>query len=499
MEPKKCQFCGNELDEGGVFCGFCGAKLSNVKTISIVTKKKEHPPINKRILFGVIIGLALIGLTVALLVVFTKKPGDSGNSSEPYPSDYSTDTIIHPDTSMLSIPGDSSFTIPDAIRAYINTQAEPSDYLSDYSGYTATMAVLYNGAETAEQTMQSNEYSQEEITAFLEEYSRNQNLQCSGTVSLSSTVIEVSFPDYQTDAIRVWDTEAPIFEYEPGIYRAEEVTDHIDGSTFHCKTVCFLNDGSIFAQFGTSETISGEQLLSKEVRILLTPFEEKRPEHHSASQGSSSDKSTNPNDSTTENTSLPGSESETEIQNQTESSSEASSENVNTSATEKETSISPSGENNGNIAYHTDEIPGKDEFAWYLNDIKKNGVWSDSTPITDFTQLTGGWKCSIIYNRSETITMDCREDVNLEISGSASTVNAYIHWGTLYIEGEDPVDETYIDDTVMSGTFQNGFLDLTGPCDIQFTQFFTKDKKQYAVGTLSSSEGESAVVILVRP
>jgi len=513
MEKNKCKNCGQELDNGGDFCGFCGAKVVKINIPSkgkTVAEKKSNTSV--RILIGCVCGIVLVGITIGLLFLLNNKnkSGSDTASTSAYISETELpDNIVHPDPSALLIASDSAFSIPEEIKKLINTEADPTDYINGYSGYSGTMTVLYTGAENITESMLANEYTQEEIDAVQNEYDMIHDVSISGSASINQGRINALFSEYQADPVLIWDSENPLESTEPGIYGSEETVDHTNGSTYHCKKICFLNDGSIFVLIGTAETVSGEQVLTKEIRILLIPNEEVRPEHHNAPETSTESSSVDPTGSETDTTASTSVSSETDG---TQSSSETSSADTGTTSSSTETSekqtstetdtSSTTTQDFGKTtptSYNTSELPSKNDFAWYFNDVKKNGVWSGVTKITDYSQISGGWKCSIVYNQSETITMECREDVNLEISGNASSVVAKIHWGSLYIEGEDTIDETYIDDTEMSGSFNNGTLSLTGPCDITFTQFFIKDGKQYSVGSLSSSEGESAVVILVRP
>ena len=54
-------------------------------------------------------------------------------------------------------------------------------------------------------------------------------------------------------------------------------------------------------------------------------------------------------------------------------------------------------------------------------------------------------------------------------------------------------------DSVFTGLWLDGALEVTGSGNIHLTKFYVKDSKQYAVGTMDCVDGVFACIAMVRP
>lgn len=147
----------------------------------------------------------------------------------------------------------------------------------------------------------------------------------------------------------------------------------------------------------------------------------------------------------------------------------------------------------------TGERPTREEFRWYLDDVQKNGVWKDAVQFTGFDQMLGGWKAYIVYDPYRNMDSYAEEILNVELTGPAAEAHAVLDWYAMYWEGEAPYDESKQEDSIFSGSYENGEWYLTGSGNIIISQFYTHGGKQYAFGTLLTPDGVIADLVLMRP
>lgn len=146
----------------------------------------------------------------------------------------------------------------------------------------------------------------------------------------------------------------------------------------------------------------------------------------------------------------------------------------------------------------TGERPTWEEFRWYLDDVQKNGVWKDAVQFTDFDQMLGSWKAYIVYDPYHNMDSYAEEILNVELTGSAAEAHAVMDWYIIYW-GEEPYDVSTEEDSIFSGSYENGEWYLTGSGNIIISQFYIHEGKQYAFGSLLTPDGVIADLVLMRP
>ncbi|MCQ5127835.1 hypothetical protein NE454_25925 [Blautia producta] len=159
----------------------------------------------------------------------------------------------------------------------------------------------------------------------------------------------------------------------------------------------------------------------------------------------------------------------------------------------------PSSEETG-VSLSTEERPDLEDFLWYTEDVAYDGVPSDANIIDSIGSLTGGWKTLIIYDPDNEYDAGAMEFLNIVLAGTAESLSLTLDWYQIFWANEgESFDETDMEDGVFSGKWENGGLWASGAGTIRLTQFYEKNGKQYAVGTMDMPDGIPALVALVRP
>ena len=159
----------------------------------------------------------------------------------------------------------------------------------------------------------------------------------------------------------------------------------------------------------------------------------------------------------------------------------------------------PSPEETG-ASLSTEKRPDLEDFLWYTEDVAYDGVPSDANIIDNIDPLTGGWKAIIIYDPNDEYDAGAMEFLNIALAGTAESLSLTLDWYQIFWANEgESFDETDMEDGVFSGKWENGGLWASGAGTIRLTQFYEKNGKQYAVGTMDMPDGIPALVALVRP
>ena len=167
--------------------------------------------------------------------------------------------------------------------------------------------------------------------------------------------------------------------------------------------------------------------------------------------------------------------------------------------TEQTALVTPSPEVIG-VSLSTEERPDLEDFLWYTEDVVYDGVPSDANIIDNIGPLTGGWKALIIYDPDNEYDAGAMEFLNIVLAGTAESLSLTLDWYQIFWANEgESFDETDMEDGVFSGKWENGGLWASGAGTIRLTQFYEKNGKQYAVGTMDTPDGIPALVALVRP
>ena len=167
--------------------------------------------------------------------------------------------------------------------------------------------------------------------------------------------------------------------------------------------------------------------------------------------------------------------------------------------TEQTVPITPSPEETG-ASLSTEKRPDLEDFLWYTEDVAYDGVPSDANIIDNIDPLTGGWKAIIIYDPNDEYDAGAMEFLNIAFAGTAESLSLTLDWYQIFWANEgERFDETDMEDGVFSGKWENGGLWASGAGTIRLTQFYEKNGKQYAIGTMDTPDGIPALVALVRP
>ncbi|SEA82591.1 hypothetical protein SAMN04515656_1376 [Eubacterium aggregans] len=159
----------------------------------------------------------------------------------------------------------------------------------------------------------------------------------------------------------------------------------------------------------------------------------------------------------------------------------------------------PSPEETG-ASLSTEKRPDLEDFLWYTEDVAYDGVPSDANIIDNIDPLTGGWKAIIIYDPNDEYDAGAMEFLNIALAGTAESLSLTLDWYQIFWANEgERFDETDMEDGVFSGKWENGGLWASGAGTIRLTQFYEKNGKQYAIGTMDTPDGIPALVALVRP
>ena len=162
-------------------------------------------------------------------------------------------------------------------------------------------------------------------------------------------------------------------------------------------------------------------------------------------------------------------------------------------------SSSPAPEETG-ASLSTEERPDLADFLWYMEGVQFEGVPSEASFIETVDPLFGGWKALIIYDPNSEYDSSATEFLNITLAGTAEDLSLTLDWYQIFWANEgESFDETDMEDGVFSGKWENGGLWASGAGTIRLTQFYEKNGKQYAVGTMDMPDGIPALVALVRP
>ncbi len=150
--------------------------------------------------------------------------------------------------------------------------------------------------------------------------------------------------------------------------------------------------------------------------------------------------------------------------------------------------------------FSTNERPDLEDFLWYTEDVLYEGVPADAAAIDNIGTLTGGWKALIIYDPNNEFDSGAMEFFNISLAGTEDDLSLILDWYLIFWSNEGKsFDETDMEDTVFNGKWEGGGLWASGAGTIRLTQFYEKNQKQYAVGTMDTPDGIPAFIALVRP
>ncbi len=151
--------------------------------------------------------------------------------------------------------------------------------------------------------------------------------------------------------------------------------------------------------------------------------------------------------------------------------------------------------------YSTSERPDLGDFLWYVESVHFDGLPSGRTPVSAFSELTGGWKAYIWYDPDNMDAAGGWDFLNIYVDGSASDASVTLDWYMMSMaDTGSTLDVSYLADTVLYGDYSQSVLSAGDPgYSIYMTDFYYYNGKQYGVGYMSVESGEETYVAMVRP
>ena len=123
---------------------------------------------------------------------------------------------------------------------------------------------------------------------------------------------------------------------------------------------------------------------------------------------------------------------------------------------------------------------------------------SNAKPVSNFSELTGGWKAIMISDPLELMDSYATDYMNVDITGSASSLTVTMNWGTRIAKQLGTVDASGSSSS-MTGSYSNGEITAVGSGRITINSFCYDYGKEFAVGTYTWPDGVIGYIGLIRP
>lgn len=135
-------------------------------------------------------------------------------------------------------------------------------------------------------------------------------------------------------------------------------------------------------------------------------------------------------------------------------------------------------------------LNGADGFIW-------NEIPNSAEQLTDFSQVTGGWKAYIVTSPDDH-DYSVIYLLNIHISGTEKEALASFDWNYyLTPTGEEGIDPE--PDSVFSGIWTKGMLVADGGGTVLLEQFYREGGRETALGKINFPDGTKGAIALVRP
>ena len=106
----------------------------------------------------------------------------------------------------------------------------------------------------------------------------------------------------------------------------------------------------------------------------------------------------------------------------------------------------------------------------------------------------------IIYNPTNKAGTFIRELDNFTVITAGDKAEVTVDWYLMDIDSGESYSEEDMEDTVFSGTAEDGYIIvMAGDAAMTLNQFWTDGKSEYATGMIDLGDGTYAYVGLVRP
>ncbi len=141
-----------------------------------------------------------------------------------------------------------------------------------------------------------------------------------------------------------------------------------------------------------------------------------------------------------------------------------------------------------------------EDFYWYIEDVKQNGIPQNAQIITDKAKICGGWKCFIEHDPLD----KCQEAaakyalINIVIKGDDVKL-CLDPLRIKFAREADFRDLTKYGDEIFTGKWKNGTIYVVGPGNIHLTKFYSLNGHQFALGSGVLPDGRQENYALVRP
>jgi len=147
-----------------------------------------------------------------------------------------------------------------------------------------------------------------------------------------------------------------------------------------------------------------------------------------------------------------------------------------------------------------------EDFFWFTEDVRWDGLPAGRNAITDFSDITGYWKAHTEAIPTYPGEGEYWKWFNVEISGNSDQATFTFHTRgfTAYDQETGRIDDISRDDGFfLNGSFSDGQLVVgtiaANGIELIIRDFYTLDGKQYAVGEIIYITNENDYIVLVRP
>ncbi len=155
----------------------------------------------------------------------------------------------------------------------------------------------------------------------------------------------------------------------------------------------------------------------------------------------------------------------------------------------------------GKSDYSTDEKPSLNDFRWYNDEQKITSIIEMGSKLETLSDLSGGWKCMMVKDISETGKGSTVEMMNVLVRVGGGIANFKFQPHSIWIETDNNTEN--IDEQPAKnykGTMNtNGAVVIMSKPPMTIKTFFEYEGKQYGMGKIKDGNSDLGDVIFVRP
>ncbi len=147
----------------------------------------------------------------------------------------------------------------------------------------------------------------------------------------------------------------------------------------------------------------------------------------------------------------------------------------------------------------SDRPEDADFIDWYVGDVFQNGVPENAEKITDFGSVTGSWKAMLYLDPGNENGRESIRLFNVFIDAGQEAPEMTVSWYAVYwFEDDASYSEEDCPGILLTGAWSDGRFSLTGDAEVDITDFYRQNGKEYAVGSWND-DGTEGYLALVRP